>query len=215
MKPFKHVVGVCIPSGDTWKAQMAVCFSGLAMYSSLRETGIALFNTHCSQITTARNDCVKSALLSDPKVTHILWIDSDQTFPPDALQRLLAHDKDIVSPFIVQRRPPYTLLGCLKKEPNAPTGLHEASLLPHGFALVKRHVYETIKGPFWYRETYDPAFKGEDVNFWDACREAGFTLWCDLDMTYEIGHIGETIAKCPDLRKKNAPQHGAKDIFNR
>jgi hypothetical protein len=43
---------------------------------------------------------------------------------------------------------------------------------------------------------------GEDITFWNDCRDAGFELWADLDLTYEIGHIGESVAQCPDLRKQ-------------
>ena len=44
--------------------------------------------------------------LSVEGLTHVLWIDDDMEFPPDALQRLLAHDQAIVGGLCFNRRSP-------------------------------------------------------------------------------------------------------------
>src|ERR1041384_5818212 len=46
-------------------------------------------------IVSARTFCVQDAM--EKGATHIFFIDSDMSFPPDTLERLLAHDKEIVT----------------------------------------------------------------------------------------------------------------------
>lgn len=36
----------------------------------------------------------------------------------------------------------------------------------------------------------------EDNNFCRRARKAGFQLWCDLDLTYKVSHIGEQHVQC-------------------
>jgi hypothetical protein len=33
---------------------------------------------------------------------------------------------------------------------------------------------------------------GEDIFFCKAARDAGLTLWADLDLSYRVAHIGDT-----------------------
>lgn len=49
-----------------------------------------------SLITRARNNCV-AEFLSHPEWTHLCWIDTDIGFSPEAFQRLLLADRDIVA----------------------------------------------------------------------------------------------------------------------
>jgi hypothetical protein len=76
--------------------------------------------------------------------------------------------------------------------------------MPHGCVLVKRHVYEQLKSP-WYFESYDPAFVtegdpdgmiGEDVNFSRSCVNAGIEMYCDATLTFDVGHIGDQVVGC-------------------
>jgi hypothetical protein len=48
-----------------------------------------------SLITRARNLLV-SMFLEDPEMTHLMFIDADIEFPPDAIMRMLAMNKDVV-----------------------------------------------------------------------------------------------------------------------
>ncbi len=49
-----------------------------------------------SLITRARNRMVK-VFLENEEFTHLFWIDSDITFTPDQVFRLLLADRDVVS----------------------------------------------------------------------------------------------------------------------
>jgi hypothetical protein len=160
----------------------------------------------------SRNWLVRAALAFDPPCTHILWIDSDMTFPANGLERLLGHDKDIVGAFYNRRTHPYSTVGHLIGRADVSKGgLHPADVMPHGFVLVRRDVYTRLSPP-WYSESYDPKFRsesdpdgtvGEDVSFSRKVIESGIEMWCDADLTYEIGHIGEITVPC--LRPSVAP----------
>ena len=134
-----------------------------------------------------------------------MWIDSDMKFSPNALVRLLDHDKDIVGAFYNKRTPPYETVGHLLDASNlASGGLRQADIMPGGFVLVRREVYEKLSPP-WYRESYDlhlasegdpDGTVGEDVNFSRAAIAGGYDIWCDLDLTFEMGHVGEIVVPC-------------------
>lgn len=47
--------------------------------------------------------------------------------------------------------------------------------------------------PEWMKKT---RLMSEDYNFCRKVRRRGFEIWCDLDLTYEVGHIGEHIVTC-------------------
>jgi len=156
---------------------------------------------------------VRIAMEFDPHCTHILWIDSDMTFPANGLQRLLAHDKDIVGAFYNKRTPPYNTVGHLLVPADVSKGgIHRADIMPHGFVLAKREVYERIQSP-WYSESYDPAMAtpedpdgtvGEDVSFSRKVLAGGIEMWCDADLTFEVGHVGEIVVPCqPPAGKAN------------
>ena len=34
---------------------------------------------------------------------------------------------------------------------------------------------------------------GEDYDFCDRARAAGFTVWCDTQLSFDIGHIGQSV----------------------
>jgi hypothetical protein len=200
-------VAICVPSMNTWAANMAVCHSDLAVHSAVKGIGNYTFNIQCSVISSARNQLVRKALSIQPfPATHILWIDADMMFPADSLARLLSHDKDVVGAFYNKRVPPYNTVGHLIGEPDiAKGGLHRADIMPHGLVLVKREVYEDkLKAP-WYFEGYDPncvsesdpdGMVGEDVSFSRSCLANGIEMWCDADLTYHVAHIGEIAVPC-------------------
>ena len=87
--------------------------------------------------------------------THVFQIDSDIVVPPDALVRLLKHDKDIVGCPYPMRKWPHALVG-LPKDTTKFEGLEPCHFLPGGCMLVRTDVYRKLKKP-WYFESYEYA----------------------------------------------------------
>lgn len=167
-------------------------------------------------ISVSRNCHVREALSLEPHATHVFFVDSDIKLPPDALQRLLSHNKAITGAFYNKRVAPYETTGHLVPPATlkdiAKGGLHRADVMPGGCVLIKREVFEKLPSP-WYHEAYDKSLAsdwdpdgtvGEDVNFSRNAIAAGYDIWCDADLSFEIGHVGEIIVPC--LRPGTEPR---------
>ena len=122
--------------------------------------------------------------------THLMCIEDD-TFPPlDAIERLLAHDKDIVCGWYPKRQPgarvgvPIVLENGKRKtldNPDATNGLVELYTVPMGCTLIKTDVFKHIEMP-WFVTTGQLT---QDSFFSQKARDAGYTLWCDTSIRCE------------------------------
>lgn len=133
----------------------------------------------------------------EAKATHVLWIDSDMRFPPDAFFQLLADDEPIVAANYPTRRPPilptaeHSEHGYLFTPADA-DGLDEVTRCGMGLMLVRMHVYESIKQP-WFVIGFSPSdaeYTGEDFFFCQQARNAGFTIWIDQALSKSVKHGG-------------------------
>jgi hypothetical protein len=133
--------------------------------------------------------------------SHILFIDSDMTFPQDMVQRLLKHDVDIVAANCARRRMPtgptaqnYDENGVRTMVYTMPdsTGLEEVGSIGTGIMLIKKEVFHNMSEP-WFDmpwQTGKRGYMGEDVFFCKKAQELGFKVYIDHDVSKEIGHIG-------------------------
>jgi hypothetical protein len=202
----KARVSICIPSQGFFVDQMGAAYADLRETCAVNGIGVQHHGFRSSMITASRNKLARMGLETDP--THILWIDTDNTFPRDGLCRLLEHDKDVAGAFYSKKAPPYDTCGAMwpgtKTEDVAKGGLHRASVMPHGFVLIKASVYGRIRFP-WYYETveeevarpdYPEGIVSEDVNFSRACTKAGIQMWCDSGLSFQMGHCGLVNVPC-------------------
>jgi hypothetical protein len=101
---------------------------------------------------------------------------TDMTFPPNTLVRLLSHNKEVVGATYNKRVPPFETLGRLKgqkpsEEDLAKGGIWPAELLPTGCLLIKMTVFQKIGWPYFY-ETYQwPGATGVEA-FKEMVRES-------------------------------------------
>jgi len=86
---------VAIPSKDCLLTETVV--SLYKMFNSCLNDGLHmdLFLPKSSMLVKNRNNALKTFLAGD--WTHLMWIDSDMTFPADIIQQLLAHKKEAVA----------------------------------------------------------------------------------------------------------------------
>ena len=123
---------------------------------------------------------------------YLLWIDSDQTFGPDALVRLMTHNRPIVGTNIASRhsgKP--TALSFDNEGVPRKRGLEEVASVGLGFCLMKTPILDEVPHP-WFASAIEPdgAFRrGEDVHFCNQARSAGFPIFVDHDLT--VGHLAE------------------------
>lgn len=188
-------VAVCYPSGDTVHADFTLSLVSLCLMSQGAGIEINVINTKSSIVAIARNNAVD--LAQQWQADHLLFIDSDMVFPMDALVRLLGHKKTIVGATYCKRVEPYNLLGRLRTAQPRTTDetLTEMDHLPTGFLLIDMRVFDSLSKPYFRFETDESTgeVRGEDYVFCERAAWAGHRIWCDVPLSYLVGHIGQKV----------------------
>lgn len=130
--------------------------------------------------------------------SHILFIDSDMRFPPDALERLLKHNKDIVASNAKSRTADSWCAFKQGKQVSSEgkKGLEEVETVGFGVVLIKTEVFTSklrALPPHIFSMPFDNStgkFVGEDVYFCTIARENGYKIWIDHDLSQEVKHTG-------------------------
>jgi len=159
----------------------------------------------------ARNKIVEQACAIE-EVTHLMWIDDDMAFEPDAIPRLLAHDLPIVGGLCFGRRHPYPPIllykpretlgegGTYRYRYDYPEGLVEVDATGFAFILVRKEVFEKID-----EELKEPIFaeraQGEDTSACERIRQVGYKIM--VDTSIKIRHMNGTIAIDEAFAKRN------------
>lgn len=146
----------------------------------------------------ARNQIVKEALKVG--ATHLMFIDSDLTFPEDGITRLMSHKKDIIGgAYNMKSLPPTSTIKLCdengefisKKDFEVPADKpFKVYAVPTGFMLIRLDAIKDMIDPFDFGKKENGELIGEDVNFCiRAQKEMGLDIWCDASI--KIGHIGQ------------------------
>jgi len=98
----KVYIGIVRPSGGSCTNEFVD--SRDCLQSDLMRNGLlaGLFQVSATLIDTGRNTLVEQ-LLSTPRGTHLLFLDTDIVCAPNACHKLLSHDKDIIVGLAFQR----------------------------------------------------------------------------------------------------------------
>lgn len=164
----------------------------------------------CSVVTRARNLIAYEFLQSD--CDHLMFIDSDMTFEPESVIRLLAFNQDrpIVAGAYEARKDGKIYILTLDHDANGNVimddmGLVKASRVATGFMMIRRDVFTTLaeKHPEWLHmdtnstnmlysffdfKVTPQGYIGEDFLFCQRAIDAGFSCW--IDPTIKLGHMG-------------------------
>jgi len=163
----------------------------------------------CSVVTRARNMIADEFMKSD--CDHLLFIDADMTFEPEAILRLIAWNQTrpiVAGAYEARKEGKVYILSLDGDESNVhmdSMGLVKAHRVATGFMMIHRHVFEKLRDmhPEWeHKDTNSDnmlyayfdfkltreGYIGEDFLFCDRAREAGFTVW--VDPTIGLGHMG-------------------------
>lgn len=153
-----------------------------------------MYEPFSAPVDHARNTIVNRFLSTD--CTHLLMIDDDIVPPVDTLERLLFHNKDIVSavcPLIgpdkdnklVQSWNAYTIdaNGALKNTDS--TGLCSVDATGTGCIMIKREVLELTKliAPFLTQyDTKGIKYMGEDIYFCQLAHKLNIDIYADFKL---------------------------------
>ena len=158
------------------------------------------FSVYDSLVARSRNDLVDNFLKTD--CTHILMIDADQGWTPEAVPNMLSLDKDCLTAAVISRKPNAEEYA-IKIDTNQDMtplvndqGLIKCSSNGVAFAMIKREVFETIKADNPYNQSVYPYFQhfygkdgshyGEDTYFINEWNKIGET-WIYPDITFKHG----------------------------
>lgn len=154
--------------------------------------------------------------------THLLWLDADHVFPPDAFLRLLAHNLDVVGANYPRRNSPTapTAAKTITDDPGqdnrnlvyttaekAEAGeIEEVDHIGFGLCLMNMRVLDMLqtRADELGQASFLPLFEfssrpngggliGEDAFFFAKVRDAGGKVYVDHALSWEVGHIHETI----------------------
>lgn len=123
----------------------------------------------------------------EEKCTHLLFIDSDMTFPPDSLNKLIAHKKDIIAGIFFQKYPPYNPAFTIDDKKVIPQELTEVDWVGSAFTLINMEVFKKVPRP-WFEADFNPKhIVGEDINFCLKAKKFGYKIF--VDPKVDIGHL--------------------------
>lgn len=148
-----------------------------------------------SEVAMQRQQLVDEALES--MCTHLLWLDSDMTFPSNLAQALLSHNKDIIACNYSTRVEPHKPVAFkdsedLEHRVGLASGIETIYAIGMGAMLVKRQVYEEMTRPHFsvvWNEDFT-SLTGEDIYFCQKAQENGFEVWLENDLSKSVGHTG-------------------------
>ena len=204
MLPDNVHVMIAVPTmGDIHANLAALLIQWTQRYRSDQIT--FYFTFRVAPVDRARNQVVEQFFKATPAkpFTHLFFIDADTVPPIDALERLIAHDKAIVSgltpiPKFTEDGGWYLIDNCFmegKRDEHGKilethiaergTGLQPIFRCGTSCLLIKREVLETVPRPhfvFEYNDAHTLHTRSEDIRFCDNARAAGFELYADTDV---------------------------------
>ena len=194
MTAAKHIV-IAVCSGDMVHADFAMSLAMVLLVTDQARVPVDISNVRTSIIPHSRTMAVEEAKAAG--ATHVLFLDSDMTFPGNAALRLLAHDKPIVGATYRQRSPPHILNhreldGAFGEVSADEVDLRPVESIGTGCLLIEMQVFTKIPIPY-FRFGYEkgkPQMVGEDTLFCRDAREAGYKIWMDPGLSRDIEHIG-------------------------
>ncbi len=186
----------------------------------------------CSILTESRNRLVLEAM--NGNADYMLWMDADHVFPKDCLLRLLSHNLPVVGCNYARRFDPtaptasreteegkkelvWTTHEVAKRgdmEKIAHLGLGLCLMDMRVFGLLEKKAIEEGKQHFWPLFRFDHTEDGigvigEDVYFFQRIRECGVPIYCDHNLSWDVGHLHEKIltnAHC-EIQKNKWIEH--------
>ena len=215
-KEIKPSIFIAMPCYDSVKINTMLSIFQMIQKLGQAKIEVGINTMKSPLIHQARNHLTSTFLTTE--YTHLLFIDSDVEFGPEAVLRMLVADKDIITtPYRAKNlnlnEHTYTVdFPDPKVIPMLPGGLVEIEAGPTGLMLIKRAVLEKIiknrpdlkiknkvksdvgKSHDFYYNLFNFAFEdgytmGEDVSFCKLARKEGFKLYANTESM--TGHRGE------------------------
>jgi glycosyltransferase involved in cell wall biosynthesis len=169
---------------------------------------------------TARNELVKKM-----QGQWLLQLDTDESFEPDLLVRMLNlfenNNLDVLCARYHYRKPPYNPVLYQYDDGKYKAVIRwdcsdEVRLLPIGAAgagalLVRRSVFDRMRKEWPTEMPFDnfAPYKYDDFNFFERCRVLGIPAYCAAQI--EVQHLGMTAYGSKDFQAELYPASSVKE----
>jgi len=201
-KEIKPSVFIAMPCYDSVTINTMLSIFKLVQKLGQSKVEVGINTMKSPLIHQARNYLTSVFLTTE--YTHLLFIDADVQFEPEAVLRMLVADKDVVcTPYRVKNpdinKPAYTVkFPDPKVVPILPGGLVEIEAGPTGLMLIHRRVFEKI-----IKNSPHLKIKNE-VNQGLVSTEASHKFYYNFfDFAFEDGYTyGEDVSFCNLARKQ-------------
>ena len=194
-------LAICLPQTETVRNEYARSLAEMVGMVTRIDVGLddAFLVSGGGSLLPAVRQKLAVRAIEEKHATHLLWIDSDHSFPADTAIRLLAHKRPIVGINATTRTEPLRYTAAISPDEFLETtrrskGLQKVQRIGFGIVLIEARVFQAIPKP-WFLIEYgekngEPYYRGEDVYFCEKARQYGFTPMVDHDLTKETAHFG-------------------------
>lgn len=200
---------VATPSDDLVRRRFHICMVQMLLYyishpvQGYAHQSVVPLSIRDSILSRARWNAVVEAVRQD--ATHLLFIDSDQTFPRELIHEWVAHRVDVVAANVATKQIPAQPTARYKPQQGDPgygrpcytddkRGLEKVWRVGTGVMMLrvealKRMSHGSMFDVKWRDEI--SRHQGEDWSFAEALEAYGVDMWVDHSMSRRIGHLGE------------------------
>ena len=164
-----------------------------------KPSGSLVLLCHERSPAAGRNLIVEQALLNN--CSHVLFIDDDMAYRPNALLQLLEHDKEIISGLYYSRSYPHQPLifnnfdglghAIFIHLGDREERLIRISAAGLGFCLIKTDIFRRMDKPWFRLGELDSEQWCDDVGFFYRVKKNEIQVFCDTECM--IGHMGTMI----------------------
>lgn len=156
-------------------------------------------------VTNGPIDGLRNSIIDDAKkigASHLIMMDMDQTYPIDAITKLLLYRLPVVGCMVHRRYPPFDPL-MLKGDINSyqliedweDGALVEVDATGTGCLMFDMRIFYELPPPwFKFRPNPDPekpGTVGEDMGFCSDLRKAGYQIY--VDTSIKCGHLSTMV----------------------
>ena len=189
-------VVICIPTNGMMHSLSAFCLTNAIRFTEKQGIPVVLEMDAGTVLSNQRQVLLDSAI-NTHQADHVMWFDSDMTFPEDVIVRLLEHNKNVVCATYSKRVEPFHATAFYNINPVEPVdvaghGLAEIKYTGMGCVLMKASIINEIPSPHFPLKWHAPSssWHGEDMGFCEVLLQNNVKIFCDLDLSREIGHLG-------------------------
>ena len=219
---------ICVASGRDWKSRFGHSLAALAMHLGFNRLDgrlhrVSLRIHHGAYLVQARNAHIIEGLKGG--YTHVLSLDDDMMFPANSVDRMIAHDKAVVTVNYRKKLEDRLEFVCTSPGGHMTTSFNKTGIEPvigmgMGLTLIDMDKIRHVPGPYfavlWNEATGENVL--EDSVFCALLQSYGVEIWCDHSLSQDVKHVGDyefgiptprPLELFPTLEKKHESQKQA------